>query len=327
MIDTAPLRPSRRWWLVGLALLVVVAAAVWIVRAALWPCGALDRTSGCVSSVTLDVAALGLSPADTYVEARNLDLGPDAGVALVGLKTLKDGEWRVLLAVFDAGSGQPVRVLSETTGAEPWMGEIALSPDASLAAAVISQGGSTALEVYRLADGSLVRRLWEDASSGRDCVSMLDFGADGRMLQCYTLAHDLETGATESLVDDNGDFRFPILAAFSAMGTRAPDGTDVRLADLNAGLELFDSLQRAFFASDSQGLLSLRIAHGTNRGQRLYTPPGFRRMAAVTVWDGQTLEIQREFYANQRYRWAAWSQDAKLFGLLTSDLRLDIFTR
>ncbi|MFN4204145.1 MAG: hypothetical protein ACK4GM_13925 [Tabrizicola sp.] len=336
MTDTsrAISRVSGRQWWQALALLAVAAVGAWGARAALWPCGALDRSSGCIASVTLDVGGLGLPPGETSVDFRGMDLGPEASMALVALKAQTDAGRKVLLALFDARTGQPIRALAEASGADLKLGfgEIALSSDGTLAAAVVPSPGEaglkTALNVYRVADGGLVRTLWEvPADEKAGCVSALDFSPDGRKLQCGTSAYDLETGVPESLIDATGNFRYPVFAAFSALGADAPDGTTVSPSDLNAALDLFDSTQSAFFAADSRGLLSLRTAHYQNRGQRLYTPPVFRRMAAVTLWDGKTLKIQREFHANRRYDWAAWSQDATMFGLLTEDLRLDVFSR
>jgi hypothetical protein len=88
-----------------------------------------------------------------------------------------------------------------------------------------------------------------------------------------------------------------------------------------------DSDKRARFAPGSTGVLVLSRAYRENRGQRRYTPPVFRRLAAVELWDGKTREFQRGFYANRRYQQAAWSQDSALFGLISADLHLDLFAR
>lgn len=337
MTDTAaaPVQSTRRrWWLVVLAVGVVIAVGATALRAALWPCGAFDRTSGCVSSVALDVASLGLDPDKTLVETDAIDLGPDAQVALVGLTTPTDSGLRVVLALFDARTGQPIRSLADGSSArfELWIGEVALSSDGALAAAVIASQGKaglqSALSVFRVADGTLVRTLWTSTEGMLDdCVGRLDFSPDGRQLQCSSSVYDLETGASASMIGADGRYVFPVYAGQSGIGAEAQDGTYARLSVMKQTLALKDSTLKAVFAADSTGLVSLRRAARENRGQPLYAPPIFRRLSVVTLWDGKTMQIQREFYANQRYRSIAWSQDAKLFGLATADLRLDIFSR
>ncbi len=72
-----------------------------------------------------------------------MDLGPGGTVALVALKAETKAGWRVVLAVFDTRTGQPLRKLAEADSAEaePLIVQVALSSDAVLAAAIISQPG------------------------------------------------------------------------------------------------------------------------------------------------------------------------------------------
>lgn len=329
-----PTRLFRQTAIVLLAFLVALAAGAWFLRAAYWPCGGLDTSSGCVSTAVLDVGSLGLDPGATQVEYQGFDLGPAGGVALVALKEQTPEGARIVLALFDGRTGSLLRSLAERRGrgAEAYVAQVALSADAALAAAVITAEVDgemqTSLDVYRVADGSLVKSIWTVRGDERAyCTSMLAFSPDGRKVQCFTQVHDLESGVVETVTDAVGNFRYPIFAGFAGMDAVAPDGTRAVLADLPTPLPLFDSDRWARFTSDSASILILSRAYRENRGQRLYTPPVFRRLAAVELWDGKSRQYQRGFYANRRYQLASWSQDAALFGLISDDLHLDLFTR
>jgi hypothetical protein len=83
-VDRSAKRLHRRWATPLVAVLLVGAAIAWTVRSTMWPCGALDRSSGCVQRVQLDLAAAGLNPATARVDYMTFDLGPDATIALIG---------------------------------------------------------------------------------------------------------------------------------------------------------------------------------------------------------------------------------------------------
>lgn len=55
-------RPQRRtrFILPAIILLGALAAAAWHIRSETWPCGKYESGSGCISSVQLEVAPLGL---------------------------------------------------------------------------------------------------------------------------------------------------------------------------------------------------------------------------------------------------------------------------
>ena len=168
--------------------LLLGAATAFYVRANTWPCGRFDRSSGCVRSVKLDVEAVGLEPRTTSINYRSFDLGPTAAVALVDLQGLdlqgldlrerryrgdEPPYYRTVVALFSSKSGEPIRVLRDLSGSRvsgsynqnegTGSGELALSPDGSLAASLAwardNYGNLTenSLIVQRTSDGGLVK--------------------------------------------------------------------------------------------------------------------------------------------------------------------------
>ncbi|MGL4236985.1 WD40 repeat domain-containing protein [Tabrizicola sp.] len=318
---------KHRWRLI--LALTAVFAVVWFIRAAMWPCGALDRTSGCVSSVMLDVEALGHDPSAAWANLFTFDLSPGGKTALVSMMDKPEAGQRSTLAVFDAKTGALLQLLyNEINGA--FFEEAALSPDATLAAASYRTGRDGTLAIYRVADGSVIKTLKKTEGGEPQrfhCQAMLAFSPDNTKLQCGSELFDIASGTASSLVEDN-EYTFPLLAAFNGtFRSTASDGTRIEPPDLNSPLNLFDAQVRVSFAPDSVGLLEVWLAYGENRGQRFFTPSVFRRMSAVGVWDGKTKELKRSFYANRRYVLTAWSRDSAYFGLITDDLRLEVFKR
>jgi hypothetical protein len=332
---------KRRLWPRLLALFVVaVLVAAWLIRNATWPCGVLDRTSGCISSVTLDVEALGFDPgvADVF-DARSFDVAPGAALALVSLGGKADEGVRSALALFDTKTGKVKHVLhnhlaASTYGPEPAIREAAFSPDGSLAAAlqvtIENAEPAVRLVVYDVAGGSvratLIDAVGSDETDGLDCTGMFDFNADGRLLQCGSRLFALADGSWTSLVKDD-DYQFPIPAEF--MGEWAPDGTDRDDLDLPSALLLQDVVDLWTFAPDSAGLIELQRSWARDRRWpiRPFYIADFWQMSGVAIWDAKARMLTRSFYSNQRYVALSWSRDAQHFGFIDDDLRLEIFTR
>jgi hypothetical protein len=327
----APLA-RRRWWL--LVPVVAVLTAVWFIRAAMWPCGALDGSSGCVQRVQLDVEAVGLDPATARVDWGGFDLGPDGKVALVGLNGPGGIGWRGTLALFDAQTGALIQLLDARESADddlkqPSTSEVALSLNGNQVAAGLydwdADKVSMTLQVFNVADGSVTTTFPRDFGNGRDCVAMLDFSPDGTKLQCGGAVHDLTNGQISGAYNAEG-----ILApmyAESVPGERAPDGTVVVISDLPSRSEIFDADANIVFAPDSVGMLEVWGAYHTSRGQRWWTPAPFRYLSGVGVWDWKTKTLQRRFYANERYVATAWARDESHFGFVSDDFQLTVFRR
>jgi hypothetical protein len=299
----------------------------------MWPCGVLDRHSGCVSRVQLDVAAVGLHAATAKVSYLSFDLGPDAKVALVAIAGPQDGVGRGVLGLFDAQSGALIRILYENDHGrsdldKPVAGEVAFSPDGSHAAAVVYDWAATraniSLVVYNTGDGAVVHTL-ENGLADFDCSMELDFSPDGQKLQCGNTVYDLTTYELSSLV--RGNMVLPMYADFASSRPQAPDGTKISVRDLPSLTEIFDARATLSFAPDSVGLLEVWRAHPENRGQRWWTPSVFRYLSGVGVWDGKTQSLLRRFYANERYRAQAWARDGSHFGFVSDDLNLTVFVR
>lgn len=338
--EITPRRRGPTRWLAAVLGLAIILAAVWFIRSAMWPCGALDRTSGCVSSVTLDVAALGFDTDRSKVTGSAFDLSPGGKTALVGIVGKVGDDMRVVLALYESGTGAMLRVLLDKTETPvdgvfgAYISEAALSPDGALAAAASGwREGDAAfhmLAVYRVADGSVVKTLvsreqTKDAS-GFDCTAMLDFSAEGTKLQCSHTLYDIATGSETSLLRD-GDLVFPMPADFPPGGL-APDGSRAGDLGLKPPIELvYDNFQSWHFAPDSNGLLSVARVSGSAVGKPSYVPAVFRQRSAVILWDAKTKELRRSFYANHRFTQTAWSRDSAYFGLITEDLRLEVFRR
>jgi hypothetical protein len=332
--DVSPRGPRRRWLRFGAFVLLVGFLIVWLIRAATWPCGPLDQNSGCVSSVKLDIAAVGLDPATAAVGWLSFDLSPGGRLALVGMSGPVETGWRSVLALFDAKTGGLVRVLDEEDrpgGAEDDLiiSGAALSPDGSLAAGLLYERRDGArlskLVVYTVSDGRILRTLREGDWTF-DCTSMLDFTNDNKQLQCGFELFDLANGTTTSVLKDQ-DVVYPVPADFPGDFARAPDGTRVDAFTFNPRLQLFDATDTFSFAPDSVGLLQTRRAHRPVRGLRQFTPPVLRAMSAVALWDGKAAALDRSFQTNRWYVRSAWSRDSAFFGFVTGDLRLEVFAR
>ncbi len=185
----------------------------------------------------------------------------------------------------------------------------------------------TALNVYRVSDGSLVRTIWTATGRERnDCTSMLDFSPDGRKLQCYGQVHDIESGAVETISDADGTFRYPVYAGFAAFDAVAPDGTRVGISDLKSDIELYDSDRGRGSHRQHRVLVLARayreiVANGFTRRQ---FSAGCRSLRSGTE---SLASFQRGFVANRRYVQAVWSQDSAQVGLISADLHLDVFDR
>ncbi len=333
------------------AVLCVVGAAVWFIRAEMWPCGRFERTSGCVSSAKLDVPALGLDPNGTRVDFTSFDIGPDAKVALIGFTGPSSDRYRSVLATFNARTGELIRVLRDLRGGEikdkesklSGFDHIALSADGSLAASWGWGNEHTAnpefkLLVQNMSDGSIAKVVYDLKSNQGDfCGLMLDFTPDKKKLQCGSKLIDLATGAETPLSED-GNYVYPVYGDFSA-GFRAvaPNGTEVRhdtlrrlggrRITLNSPIDLVDSVQDYAFSPDSKYFLESYRAHRENRGIRLYTPSVFRKLSVIGVWNADAQKLERSFSTNVRYWRVAWSRDSAYFGVVNRDLTLQMFKR
>jgi hypothetical protein len=334
-------RPKGRLARRLLAALGVMAAltAVWLIRIETWPCGALDRTSGCVSSVKLDVAALGLDPETATLTWNSFDLAAGGNTALVGIIGSTRDRARLVLAIFDTETGAVVRVLEDKTATSPEdynvdIADAALSPDGLLAAATVSwrEGDLSydVLAVYSVTDGSLLKTLAKRVEvrddEKFDCLGLLDFSADGAKLQCFERIYDLVDGGVTPLPKTDGQWNFPILADSVASGL-APDGTTFRSLDVDLPIDVYDGLAWPYFAPDSVGLLTVSVVWPRNIPQQFYLPAVFRQNSAVILWNSKTKQAQRSFYSNRRYVLKAWSRDSAWFGFVTGDLRLEVFKR
>jgi hypothetical protein len=325
---------GRSWGWLLLAVLVVAAGVAWALRSAMWPCGALDNDSGCISRVQLDVEAVGLDPSTARVDWDGFDLGPGAKVALVGLHGPGGKGYRGTLGLYDAQTGALIRLLDARESEDddldsPSTSEAAISLDGTQVAVGIydwdAEEVSMTLQVFNTADGSVTATLPPTFGNGHDCLNMLDFSPDGTKLQCGHAVIELATGQVSSALDAN-DMILPMYAEF-VPGRRAPDGTVVETSDLPSRSSIFDADASIVFAPDSVGMLEVWRAHHTARGQRWWTPAPFRYRSGVGVWDGQTKTLLRRFYANDRYMAEAWARDGSHFGFVSDNLHLTLFAR
>ncbi|MGL4236984.1 hypothetical protein [Tabrizicola sp.] len=338
-----PPRRARKRWLAALLGLIAIVAAIWFIRAEMWPCGALDRTSGCVSGVRLDVAAAGLDPDTAEADWWAFDLSPSGDTALVGIWDKANGaEPRSVLALYDTATGAVLRVLHDTSdyqssGEYRLTQEAALSPDGSLAAAITDtvQGDELVSEliIYDTADGRVLKTITRDKDDyeyrAAHCNAMLDFSADGTKIQCGYKVFDIATGNASSVRRSDDSVIYPVFADESLMQPIAPDGTEFlsKQDKQSFALNFNGMLDLYYFAPDSVGLLGVQIPHDKNSGKRFYIPSIFRQMSAVEIWDGKAKELQRSFYSNRLYIRTAWSRDSAYFGFVTDDLRLEVFKR
>jgi hypothetical protein len=342
--------PKPKSILAGLFGISLAGAAAWFIRGESWPCGYLDKTSGCVSSTALNVSALGLDPTGTKVDYTAFDIGPDAKVALIGFTGPSEDRYRSVLATFDTRTGEPIRVLRDMRGGKledkestrSGFDHIALSADGSLAASWGWGNRDTAdyefkLLVQNTSDGSIARVVYDLKRDQRAfCSGVFDFTPDNRKLQCGSTVIDLATGEEASLSKD-GNYVYPAYGDFSAGMAIAADGTEVRYDTLRrlggdrialkSPLRLVDSVQDYAFSPDSKHFLESYRAHRENRGARLYTPPVFRKLSAIAVWNADTRKLERSFFTNARYWRVAWSRDGAYFGMVNRDMTLQMFRR
>lgn len=219
------------------------------------------------------------------------------------------------------------------------MREVALSKDGSLVASYAIGENENSLIVQRTNDGSLVKTIYamygENASYKFDCTAMLDFSPDNKALQCGSTLYQLDSNKKKSLVDNNGKYIFPFFADFSAGSNAfAPDGTSIDYRKLyipgfkpkviKSPFNLFDSMEQMEFSPDSKHFIQAQVAYYKARGQRFFTPPPFRKLSAVAIWN-RNGQLQQTFFTNNRYREIAWSRDSKYFALINNDLSLQIF--
>lgn len=234
-----------------MGLLVASVGIVGYVRVNRWPCKRFDSTSGCVSSVKLQIDALDLEPANVRADFVSLDLSSGGETALVGLRGLrvkqnaKEENYKRLygiVALFNTKDGKLIRVLRELEGVRNddrvpddqlfddvvLTQDVALSPDGSLAASYGIGENENSLIVQRTADGSRVKTIFERRDSARrGCYSMLDFSEDNQVLQCRSTLHQLDGGQPKRLVDKDGNYVYPFIADRVVGNAVAPDGTRI----------------------------------------------------------------------------------------------------
>ncbi len=345
-LDSPRIALWRRWWLLTALAVAAILAAIWFIRAATWPCGALDRSSGCVSSVTLDVAALGYDPDVAWISWRGFDLSADGEIAVVPIWQNYSDSRRSTLALFNAETGAMLRILYDDTVSRSFprgntmIGEVALSPDGSLVAAATLTGSSGdeigTLSVYDTTDGGLSKTLKLPEEEFLGCNGRLDFSTDGTKLQCGDDLHDLATGTVSSLLR-NGEVVYPVPAdEFFMQNATAPDGTRIDMWDVGSPVRaVFRNHENppeasagwAVFAPDSAGLLEVWVVDRDTFRYPFYVPAVFRVMSGVAIWDGKTRQLQGSFYSNRRYRFSAWSRGSTYFGFVSDDFQLEVFRR
>jgi len=205
-----------------------------------------------VSSVQLQVDALGFEDANIRADFVSLDLSSGGETALVGFRGLRveqnaqEETYKRLygiVALFNTQNGKLIRILRELEGARNddripddqlfdgvvLTQDVALSPDGSLAASYGIGENENSLIVQRTADGSKVKTILERRDSARrGCYSMLDFSKDNKVLQCRSTLHWLDSDQHKRLVDKDGNYIYPFIADSSIRYAVAPDGTKIR---------------------------------------------------------------------------------------------------
>ncbi|MFN8081911.1 MAG: WD40 repeat domain-containing protein [Kineosporiaceae bacterium] len=335
------------------AALGLVATATWFGRAESWPCGRLDRGGTCVSSTRLDVAALGLDPGTTRVDFRSFDLGPGARTALVGVTGRSGERYRTVLALFDARTGAPIRVLrdlaggpvSEGNGSSSAVDGAAFSPDGTR---VVSWAWGTGtggaiendLRIQDTANADVVTTLHQGSPLGvRPCAATVGLSPDNTQVQCADTVTDLASGTTRSLWDGSRRLT-PRYAGFSGGylaiaadgtlveggalerpdgGARTPLTPRVTIAD--------EGISNYGFSPDGRYLFDAHAAYSANRGTRRITPAPFRTLSVIGIWNVRTARLERTLTLNDRYHQIAWSRDGSRFGIVTRDLDVQVFTR
>lgn len=341
-----------------LGLLAVSLGVAWYVRANSWPCGRFDSTSGCVSSIKLQVDTLDFEDGNIWLDQfSSLDLSSGAEVALVGLRGNRqeqDTEGKTynrlyaIAALFNTRNGKLIRVLRELKGSPNYetipvddivlTQDMALSPDGSLAASYGIGENENSLIVQRTADGSKVKTIleYEGSTRRRGCHSMLDFSQNNQVLQCRGILYWLDSDQSKRLVDKDGQYIYPFIADYTSLSeATAPDGTRVsgrfeltlpntEPKQINSPLKLSDDALRSFmFSPDSQLFIEKHTDSKVN-GLRHLIPPPFRRLGAIAIWT-RDAELKRMFFTNQSYRNLAWSRDNQYFALIYKDLSLQVF--
>lgn len=346
---------KKRILLNTLSLLFTSLGIAWYVRANTWVCGRFDFTSGCASSVKLQIDKLSLERDSIDINYRSFDLSSGAKFALVGLKGVrsqKDVNGQInkrhyaVLALFNTQDGSLIRVLRELKGELLSVSEdgsvntfeVALSRDGSLVASYAIGENENSLIVQRTNDSSLVKTIYDlHGKNGNyvyHCTTMLDFSPDNKALQCGSTLTLLDSNKQKSL-SVNGEYVFPFFADFSAGShATAPDGASIdykelsipgsKLKVIESPLDLFDSMEQMVFSPDGKHFIQAQVAYHEARGERFFTPPPFRRLSGVAIWN-RNGQLKRTFFTNNRYREIAWSRDSKYFALINKDLSLQIF--
>lgn len=332
-----------QWWLVAGGTLAVGLSVAIAMRLLTLPCGGWDKQSGCVTTVRLDTRALDFVPGTLTVGFESLDLSVGAETILVGLNGYRqnptgEGErdYDGVLALFNARTGQLIRVLREVDGLElsvtsaSPMREVALSPDGQLAASFSIGATENGLLVQRTSNGAIVNRVESESPPELlvSCEASLDFSSDNQFLECgnsvYTISDGTETGLVEPRLSDLSVWRFG----------RAPDGTvvddagirrtDGEILPLRSPLHLSDSAYRTFmFAPNSQWFLEAESVYQL-QGIWNIVPPPFRRLSAIQVWNVDA-ELQHVLFTHKRFSLLAWSRDSQYFAMLNEDLTVQVF--
>ncbi|MEL7082868.1 MAG: WD40 repeat domain-containing protein [Cyanobacteria bacterium J06597_1] len=335
----------RLQWLLAVSGVLAVGLSVAIaIRIQTWPCGRWDEQSGCVAAVRLDTRELGFVPGTLNVGFESFDLSAGAETILIGLNGYRQNptgannhDYGGILALFNARTGQLIRVLREVDGLEQRafgtapMREVALSPDGQLAASFSTGATDNGLLVQRTFDGTIVDWVIESEAPpewGFSCGASLDFSPNNQFLECgnsvYTISDGTKTGLTEPRLSDLSVWRLG----------RAPDGTvvdeeGIRRTDgetipLRSPLQFSDSAYKTFmFAPNSQWFLEAESVYQV-QGIWSIVPPPFRRLSTIQVWNIDA-ELQRTLFTNKRFSLLAWSRDSQYFAVLNEDLTVQIF--
>jgi hypothetical protein len=347
------LSSRRRKWLVGFLALTAVATVVCLIRAEMWPCGSLDRTSGCVSSARLDIEATGIDPTSVELFTMAFDLSSGGKSALINIEgNTEDGSYGVL-ALYDVQTGRMLRVIDkyEMKFSAAYFPEIlAFSTDSSLAVMVSRQeNGSYLMSVYRMADGRVIKSwtteneeifnkfgrfrcvmpsnlasLFGKSEVGRD-RRKLQFSADNSKIQCANFVFDIESGSITPIEKNDSDIfpEFPLMPN-SEHVDYGNQGQPMDLTEIYGSFG--EPLVQLYLAPDDVGQLQVSVDFSRQSwGEASFALSAFRRVSAVDVRD--LTALRRRFYSNRAYGMATWSRDAEYFGLISYDFKLELYKR
>jgi hypothetical protein len=349
------LSSGRRKLLAGVLALTAVATVVCLTRAEMWPCGSLDRTSGCVSSVRLDIEAAGIDPATVEPYLIAFDLSSGGKSALINVEGKIEDVWYSVLALYDVKSGRVLRVIDkhelESLAYDAYDADerVALSSDSSLAVMVRGKRWEYPITLYNTADGRIIRSstiggedflvslfasgcvldpFWITSLSYSELGSdreKLQFSADNSKIQCDDYVFEIKSGSIAPITKNDRDLfpKFPV----------TPDSDHASFSDNSSPRDLVESytsfkdqFDRLYLAPDDVGHLHVSENRSPDEWSVSYFLPSiFRREAAVAVTD--LAEPRRKFYSNQIYGMATWSRDAEYFGLISRDFELELYKR